>query len=144
MDFDLLQNGLLQSLVLAILSYGVMIPFRLVKFADLTAEGAYPLGGVLCATLMLKGYHPLLALFVGSLGAGCLGIATGLIHLWLKVDTLLAGIIVSTMVYSVNLNMMGKPNVALFKAYGLFQSEALVAPIIFLSFCCLAIFLFFK
>jgi putative ABC transport system permease protein len=100
---------------------GVMIPFKIVNFPDLTAEGAYPLGGALCASLILAGIHPLLATLIATLAGGLLGIGTAFIHLRFKVNTLLAGIILSTMVYSINLRIMQKPNLALFDKATLFS-----------------------
>jgi putative ABC transport system permease protein len=120
---DLILTGLLQSLILAVVAYGVMIPFRLLNFPDLTAEGAYPLGGAIAASFLLMGYPPSIAILCGSLSAGCMGILTSLIHLRLKVNTLLAGIILSTMMYSLNLRILSKPNVSLFEAPSLLNPQ---------------------
>jgi putative ABC transport system permease protein len=98
-----------------------MVPFRLLNFPDLTAEGSYPLGGALCASLIVYGMHPLAALMLACLGAGLIGAYTAVIHIKYKINTLLAGIIISTMVYSINLRVMGKPNIALFEFPGLFS-----------------------
>lgn len=123
MGTDLMITGLLQGLILALVTYGIMIPFRILHFADLTAEGAYPLGGVLCTTALLSGLHPLAALGMAAIAAGCMGMATAYIHLKLKINTLLAGIILSTMAYSVSLRIMGKPNIALFDVQTLFEGQ---------------------
>lgn len=120
MTIDILLTGILQGLILALVTYAVMIPFRLLNFPDLSAEGAYPLGGAICASLLLLGFPPLLAIVFSALGSGLMGIATSLIHLRLNVNTLLAGIIVSTMIYSVNLRIMGRPNIALFNSASFF------------------------
>lgn len=123
MAIDLILTGLTQSLILALVAYAVMIPFRLLNLPDLTAEGAYPLGGSIAASCLLAGINPCLSVVFASLAAGLMGIATGQIYLRLKVNSLLAGIILSTMVYSVNLRIMGKPNIALFASKTLFGSE---------------------
>jgi len=112
--FNLIPTGLLQSLIIAFVALGVMIPFRLLNFPDLTSEGTFPLGGCLCALLLVHGVNPLLALLISALAGSTIGILTALLHLKLRVNTLLAGIILSTMLYSVNLRLMGKPNIALF------------------------------
>lgn len=122
---DFFLTGLLQGLVLALVAYAIMIPFRLLNFPDLTAEGAYPLGGTVCASLLLLQTPPLLAVLIAGLITGLMGIATGLIHLKLKVNTLLSGIILSTMMYSVNLRLMGKPNLSLFHTQSLFSEQDL-------------------
>lgn len=114
MTVDLIHTGILQGLILAIIAFGMMIPFRFLDFPDLTAEGAYPLGGVICASLLVVGAPPILAIIASIITGGLMAIATSQIALRLKVHSLLAGIILSTMAYSVNLRIMGKPNMALF------------------------------
>ena len=132
MTIDFLLTGLLQGLILALVAYAVMIPFRLLNFPDLTAEGAYPLGGAVCTSLLLLHVHPLLAVLIASLATGLMGVATSLIHLRLKVNTLLAGIILSTMMYSLNLRLMGKPNIALFNTASMFSQGSVLANILLL------------
>lgn len=121
MNLDLILTGVIQGLLLALVAYAVMVPFRLLNFPDLTAEGAYPFGGALGASSLLLGLHPILSLLIATLGAGCLGVLTSQIYLRLKINTLLAGIIVSTMAYSLNLRTLGKPNVAMFDTAVLFM-----------------------
>lgn len=111
---DLFPNGLLQGLILAIMALGVFIPFRLLNFPDLTGEGSYPFGGICCTCFILSGFDPFVSTLIGSIAAGSIGIATALIYLRFKINTLLAGIILSTMFYSINLRLMGKPNISLF------------------------------
>ena len=77
-----------------------MIPFRMLSFPDLTAEGSFPLGGAVAAAAIAGGFDPLtatlLALFAGFL-AGC---STALIHLTLKAQHAALRIIVLTMLFS--------------------------------------------
>lgn len=137
---ELILTGILQGLVLAFVAYGVMIPFRLLNFPDLTAEGSYPLGGAISASLIVLGTHPIIAILAGAIGGGLAGISTAYLHLRFKVNTLLAGIIISTMLYSVNLRLMGKPNIALFNQNILFTSDNTLIRILILI-CMLAIFI---
>jgi putative ABC transport system permease protein len=123
-----------------------MIPFRFLDFADLTTEGTYPFGGAVCAAGISSGMHTLVAIVLSVICASIMGIATGLIHLRLRVNTMLAGIIVSTMAYSVNLRIMGKPNVALFDCQSIFTPDIkanmlILVLIILLCILSLAIFL---
>lgn len=111
---ELILTGIVQSLILALVAYGIMIPFRILNFPDLTSEGAYPFAGAICASLLLLDVHSWLATLIASFSAGMIGICTALVHLRFKVNTLLSGIIISTMFYSVSLRIMGKPNIALF------------------------------
>ncbi|WP_323042865.1 ABC transporter permease [Gemmobacter sp.] len=109
-----------QSLMYSFVVMGIMIPFRLLSFPDLTSEGAFPLGGCVCAALILAGWDPFLATAV-AFGAGiAAGMATALIHLQFRLNSLLAGILVFTALYSVNMRVMGRSNVALFSADSVF------------------------
>ena len=104
---------LVQGLLYGFIALGVMIPFRMLAFPDLTSEGSFPLGGCLCAVLILAGANPLLATLL-ALAAGMLaGLATAFIHLRFRINALLAGILVMTILYSVNLRVLGRANVAL-------------------------------
>jgi putative ABC transport system permease protein len=112
--WNLVPITLLQGAIYGFVALGVMLPFRMLSFPDLTAEGSFPLGGAVAAAAIAGGFDPVsstaLALAAGF-GAGC---ATALIHLALRLNTLLCGIIVLTMLFSVNIRIMGKPNIALF------------------------------
>lgn len=111
---ELILTGLLQGLILSLVAYGIMIPFRLLNFPDLTSEASYPLGGAICSSLIILNVGVISSVFIATIFAGITGIFTAFINLRFKVNSLLAGIILSTMVYSINLRIMGKPNLALF------------------------------
>lgn len=125
-------ESLMQGLVLSILTVGIMIPFRILDFPDLTSEGSYPFGGAICAYLILMDIHPGFAIIAAFLGGGLIGSATAMINLKLRINTLLAGIVVSSMAYGLNLRLMGRPNLAIFELNNLFSSigEDLVFRII--------------
>jgi putative tryptophan/tyrosine transport system permease protein len=119
--WNLVPVTVVQGLLFGLVALGVMIPFRLLAFPDLTSEGSFPLGGCLCAVLIVAGMHPLPAT-LAALAAGMLaGLATAFIHLRLRINTLLAGILVMTILYSVNLRILGKANVALLDTESLFS-----------------------
>lgn len=142
MTFELIQTGVIQGLVLAMIALGIMVPFRLLNFPDLTAEGAYPLGGAMCASFLNMGVTPIIAVIMSALGAGIFAVGTAQVAIRMKVNTLLAGIILSTMAYSINLRMMGKPNVALFdKVMIHFNVFSLVAILVV---CLISFLLFLK
>ncbi|MDF3055736.1 MAG: transporter permease [Gammaproteobacteria bacterium] len=119
--FALVPTGLTQGLIIAFVALGVMVPFRLLNFPDLTSEGTFPLGGCFCAILLIHGYPPITALLLAAIAGGIMGIFTAGIHISLRVNTLLCGIIVSTILYSINLRLMGKPNLALFNQESIFS-----------------------
>lgn len=119
--FNLVPVTLAQSLVYALLVMGIMIPIRLVGFPDLTCEGSFPLGGCVCAALLLAGWHPVVAT-LAAIAAGVLaGALTALVNLRFGLSPLLAGIVVFTGLYSINLRVLGQSNVALFDTASLFQ-----------------------
>lgn len=136
--------GLMQSLILALVATGVMIPFRCLRFADISAEGAYPLGGALCASLLAAGFPAIFATLGAIVASGLMGIGTAFIHLRFKVNTLLAGILLSTMVYSVNLRLMGQPNVALFEIPTLFSTLAHHYGLMLAALCGLCLLILFS
>jgi putative ABC transport system permease protein len=111
---NLVPITLLQGVIYGFLALGIMIPFRMLSFPDLTAEGSFPLGGAVAAASIAAGWDPVSATLM-ALVAGCLaGSATALIHLTLRLNTLLCGIIVLTMLFSINIRIMGQPNQAIF------------------------------
>ncbi len=125
---SLIPVTLAQSFILSFVVLGIMIPFRMLSFPDLTSEGAFPLGGCVCGILLAAGVTPPLAIavaFVVGLAAGC---CTAFIHLRFRIHTLLAGILMSTMLYSVNLGIMGKSNLSVFGAPTVFDVVPFTEP----------------
>jgi putative tryptophan/tyrosine transport system permease protein len=117
---NLMPVTLAQSLIYSFVALGIMIPFRLLSFPDLTSEGAFPLGGCVCAALILAGWNPFVATAAGVLAGMAAGAATALIHLQFRLNSLLAGILVFTALYSVNMRVLGRSNVALFSSDSIF------------------------
>ncbi len=98
---------LVEGLVYGILAVGVFITFRVLDFPDLTVEGSFPLGAA-CAAAALTAGIPFPAAAAIAMAAGSLaGACTALIHNRFRVPPLLAGIVVMTGLYSVNLRVMG-------------------------------------
>jgi putative tryptophan/tyrosine transport system permease protein len=99
------------GLVLSLLALGVFISFRIFEFPDITAEGSITLGGAVAAAMIVTGVHPLLASAAAFAAGTVAGTATGVLHTRFKINSLLAGILVMTSLYSVNLHIMGRSNV---------------------------------
>ncbi|WP_369602139.1 ABC transporter permease [Hahella sp. SMD15-11] len=101
------------GLLFALVALGVYISFRILDFPDLTVDGSFPLGAAVCATLIVAGWNPWLAT-LAAMGAGA---AAGMLTAWMNVRLnilhLLASILTMISLYSINLRIMGKPNVAL-------------------------------
>ena len=101
------------GLILSLLALGVFISVRIFDFPDITTEGSITMGAAVAATLLAKGMDPFLATTAGFCGGALAGATTGILHTKFKIHALLAGILVMTALYSVNLHIMGKSNVPL-------------------------------
>ncbi|HTN66639.1 MAG TPA: ABC transporter permease [Burkholderiaceae bacterium] len=131
-----LELGLIYSLV----ALGVLISFRILNFPDLTVDGSFPLGGAVAATLIVLGWNPFLATAIAIAAGALAGFITGWLNVRLKIMDLLAGILLMTMLYSINLRIMGKPNVPLIMEPTIFtllqpewMSDAVARPAILLG-----------
>ena len=101
------------GLIFGLVAMGVYISFRILDFPDLTADGSFPLGAAVSGTLIIANYDP----WTATLAAMICGAAAGLFTAWLntrwKILHLLASILTMTALYSINLRIMGKPNLAI-------------------------------
>lgn len=132
---DIILSSVSQGLLWSVMAIGVYLTFRILDIADLTAEGAYPLGAAVCATGIVNGVNPLLATLLAFLAGMGAGLISGLLHTKLKIPALLTGIVTLTGLYSINLKILGKANVALLKqetlviqlqAFGLTKTNAVL------------------
>ncbi|QQR96194.1 MAG: ABC transporter permease [Bacteroidota bacterium] len=116
--------AIIQGLCYAAMAFGIYLTLRIFNIPDITTDGSYTLGGVVAAILISNHWHPAVALPI-VLAAGALaGVATGLIHTQLKLHPLLAGILVMTSLYSINLFIMGRPNIPLINEESIFNGSA--------------------
>src|SRR5882757_7980992 len=125
MDFFL--TALLQGLCFSGIALGIYISMKIFNIPDITTDGSYTLGAVVTAIMLsnhLPGYLILPAVIIAGAVAGAL---TGLIHTKLKINALLAGILVMTALYSVNLTIMGRSNLPLSNLPSIFSSVQIVA-----------------
>lgn len=103
-----------QGLTWTTFALGVFITFRILNIADLTCEGSFALGGSISAILVvIFDVNPYLSLIVSLLGGMAAGLVTGLLHTKLKIPSILSGILTMFGLYSINLKIMGQPNVSL-------------------------------
>jgi len=109
------------GLTLALVALGVFVSYRLFSFPDITTDGSFTLGGVVAAGLLVAGWDPALATLAGMAAGATAGVATALINAFLGVEPLLAGILVSTSLASVNLVALGRSNVPLGRSTTLFD-----------------------
>jgi putative tryptophan/tyrosine transport system permease protein len=101
------------GLILSLLALGVLISFRIFDFPDITPEGSVTFGASIAAILLTKNIDPWVATAAGFAGGFLAGVTTGVLHTRFNINGLLAGILVMTALYSVNLRVMGKSNVPL-------------------------------
>jgi putative ABC transport system permease protein len=118
----LLIVSLTMGLILSLLALGVLISFRILAFRDLTVDGSLALGGAVAATLVVQGKDPWLAASIAALCGALAGATTGVLATKFRINGLLAGILVMTALYSVNLRVMGKSNVPLMNQRTIFSA----------------------
>ncbi len=109
----LLISALTLGLLLSLLALGVYVSFRVFRVPDITTDGAFALGPAVCAALLVEGVEPVTATLAGTLAGAVAGAITGLLTTRFRVNILLAGVLVMTALYSINLNVMGRSNVPL-------------------------------
>jgi putative ABC transport system permease protein len=99
--------------VFGLVALGVFLSFRVLNFPDLTVDGSFPLGAAVAATLIVAGVDPYAAT-AAAIAAGALaGLLTAFLNLRFGILHLLASILTMIALYSINLRIMGRPNVAL-------------------------------
>ncbi|MCP4295058.1 MAG: ABC transporter permease [Proteobacteria bacterium] len=114
--FSIIPISLEQGLAYALVAIGIAITFRILSFPDLTVDGSFPLGGAVTARLIVEGVDPITSTIMGA-GAGFIaGCITGIFATKFKINSLLAGILMMTMLYSINLRIMGRANIPLITA----------------------------
>lgn len=133
-----LELGLIYGLV----AIGVYLTFRILDFPDLTVDGSFTLGAAVTATLIVMGINVFLATVIGTLAAACAGLVTAWLNLRFNILHLLASILTMTALYTINLRVMGKPNVALIMEptiltpfEGLFGLPDMYMRVIFVAVC---------
>ena len=110
---SLLLGALTLGFIFSFIALGVYISFRIFDFPDITADGSSTLGAALAATLLIHSVNPLLAAAAGFAGGFLAGAFTGTLATKFKINGLLAGILVMTGLYSINLHVMGRSNIPL-------------------------------
>ena len=104
-----LEHGLAYGLV----ALGIVITFRILAFPDLTVDGSFPLGAAVVSRFIIEGVSPIYGIFMAIICGFLAGCCTGFLNTKLKINSLLAGILMMTMLYSVNLRIMGRSNIQL-------------------------------
>jgi putative tryptophan/tyrosine transport system permease protein len=129
------------SLCLGTMCLGIFITMKIFNIPDITTDGSYTLGATITAVLITHHYPLLIVIPAAMIMGSIAGALTGLIHTQLKIDALLAGILVMTGLYSINLIILGRSNIPLinttsiFSWINIFQNETYNNLIVGLIFC---------
>lgn len=111
--FRTIPISLEQGLAYGLVAIGIVITFRILAFPDLTVDGSFPLGAAVVARLITEGLTPICGLIMAIICGFLAGCCTGVLNTKLKINSLLAGILMMTILYSVNLRIMGRSNIQL-------------------------------
>lgn len=106
-------GAIAEGLLWSFMAIGIYISIRILKRPDLTAEGSFPFGAAVASTLIVNDVDPIIATLVAFLTGALAGLLTGFLMTKAKIPGLLTGILVMTGLYSINLVVMGKSNIAL-------------------------------
>ncbi|EXL07785.1 ABC transporter permease [Brucella anthropi] len=101
------------GLVFAFVAIGVYLAFRVLDFPDLTVDGSFPLGAAVTGVLILAGMNAWLAAAIAMVAGAAAGLVTATLNVRFKILNLLASILTMIALFSVNLRVMGRPNIAL-------------------------------
>lgn len=133
---DSLNGAVELGLLYALMALGVYITFRILDFPDLTVDGSFATGGAIAALMITQGFSPWSATLCAFLGGAAAGACTGLLHTKGKINGLLSGILMMIALYSINMRIMGKPNISLLGADTVFSA---VSPMALMPLAVLAI-----
>ena len=114
-------SAFILGLCYSLMAMGIFISMKIFKIPDITTDGSFTLGAVVTALMLPADLSFWLAMPVVLLAGGLAGAITGIIHTRLKVDALLAGILVMTALYSVNLSLMQRSNIPLINTPDVFN-----------------------
>ena len=126
-------------MIWGIMAIGVFITFRILDIADLTVDGTICTGAAVCAVLLVSGVNAWAAIAIATLAGVLCGLITGILHTFFGIPAILAGILTQMILWSANLIIMGKANVALTavsdsKLISNLDTESLVSNLILLGF----------
>lgn len=105
-----LPGSVSQGLIWGIMAIGVYVTYRILDVADLTVDGSFATGGAVAVVLILRGCNLWLAMLAAFAAGLIAGAVTGLLHTFMGIPPILAGILTQLSLYSINLKIMGKAN----------------------------------
>lgn len=118
-----------QGMIWGIMAIGVYITYKVLDIADLTVDGSICTGGAVCAVLVTSGVNIWIAMLAALLAGLLAGLVTGLLHTLMGIPAILSGILTQLILWSVNLKIMGKANIALpIRNYDLLLAQINTVP----------------
>ena len=122
-----LPEALKTGFIYSIMVMGVYITYKILDFPDMSVDATFPLGGFIFAAFSLSknGFfgitNPFIGLILAVIGGMIAGYLTGALHVYLKINGLLSGILVMTGFYSINSRIVGVPNVFISSERNIFE-----------------------
>lgn len=130
---DFIISTLEQGFIFGIVGLGVYITYKILDFPDMTIDGTFPMGAAVTAVCLTKGINPFVACIISLILGMVGGMVTGILHVKLKISSLLSGILVMIGLYSINLRIMGKSNVPFFGFDTIFTVTSFMKPVLLLA-----------
>lgn len=115
-------SALILGLCLSAMGLGIFITMKIFRIPDITTDGSYTLGAAVTAVLLTQDWPLLMVLLICMASGAIAGMLTGWVHTRLKIDALLAGILVMTGLYSINLTVLGRSNIPLNQVDTVFET----------------------
>lgn len=110
------------GLIFGFVALGVFLAFRILDFPDLTVDGSFPLGAAIAAVAITAGVDPWTSLLIAAVCGAMCGLVTAFLNVRFGILNLLASILTMIALFSVNLRVMGRPNMSLL------NRETIVTP----------------
>jgi len=102
-----------QGIIWGIMAIGVYITYKVLDIADLTVDGSICTGAAVCAVMITTGQPMWLALLLAFVSGMLAGLVTGVLHTFMGIPAILAGILTQLMLWSINLKIMGQSQITL-------------------------------
>lgn len=133
-----------EGLIFALFSFGIYLSFQWLKFPDLTPDGSFVIGSCIYIKFVALGYPSFIALSFAFISGILCGIVTGTINRYIKIPSVIAGLLMSIALYSVAWVILGKPNQFLENNQSLvgdFTTEKYNMALFFIVLCFVLLFI---
>lgn len=130
MGIGLLITSVEQGLVYAILGMGVYITNQILKIADLSVEGSFPLGAFIFARFVIAGYNPIISTAFAFIFGTLAGLMTSVFFTKFKINSLLSGILTMNILYSINIRINDTSNIPLYNYPSVFEYKEVIAVLL--------------